>query len=117
MDGTISVRAMASGVEASLSFDCPGSTRRRRTQRSRIAPRRLDARLESRRVVIVHDDSAISVAMVLEAGGHEVRTATTGQAGIQQIAAFDLRGLLLAWMPYHDVSTFGPTEMYAARTK
>lgn len=54
-------------------------------------------KFESRRVVVVDDDndSATSLAMVLKAEGHEVRTAATGQAGIHQIEAFDPHAVIL----------------------
>lgn len=50
-----------------------------------------------RQVVIVDDDDdgATSLAMVLEAEGHSVRTATTGQAGLQLIKEYSPDAVIL----------------------
>ncbi|BCQ29071.1 response regulator (plasmid) [Caballeronia sp. NK8] len=97
MGGTVSVRSDGVGHGSEFVVQLPALNASTESAPHPMAAAKSGVKFESRRVVIIDDDndSTTSLAMVLEAEGHAVRTAATGQAGIKLIAAFDPHTVIL----------------------
>ncbi len=104
-DGQVDVHSEGLGAGSEFTVRLPSTAAPAQT----VVARPVTARVETRvlRVLVIDDneDSAESAAMLLRLGGHEVRTAFRGEAGIVEFSRFE-PGLVLCDIRMPDMTGY-----------
>jgi two-component system CheB/CheR fusion protein len=88
-NGTVDVFSEGVGTGSEFTVRLPASSTKSVAERAPAAP--VHPATRSLRILVIDDneDSAESMSMLLRVGGHSVRTAFRGEAGLQECARFE----------------------------